>query len=312
MSNGLATRAAGLQITNIDELARIADMFAKSGLFKDAQDAAKAGVKIMAGQAWGIDPFSAMTGINIIAGKPAIGANLMAAKVKGSGKYDFRVREMTDQACSIEFFERGESLGVSTFTIEDARKAGTQNLQKFPRNMLYARAMSNGQRWYCPDVFTSPTYTPEELGAQVDGDGNVIEVARVERARPALEKPAEVVDAHPFDAAPPVDLDEIAEPVEAEQPELGVAPITGAQLKALHTVGSRLGFTNAQRDDFRAFVGSLVGRTLESSKDLTKAEASALLDRSPDEWLGALDAWNVERDVARDAASSSEEQVALL
>lgn len=118
---------------------------------------------------------------------------------------------------------------------------------------------------------------------------------------------------HPFDAGPPVDIDAIAEPVEVEeQPELGVAPITGAQLKALHTVGSRLGFTNAQRDDFRAFVGSLVGRTLESSKDLTKAEASALLDRSPDEWLGALDAWNVERDVARDAASSSEEQVALL
>ena len=51
----------------------------------------------------------------------------MAAKVKGGSKYDYRVREMTDQVCSIEYFEAGESLGVSTFSLEDAKKAGTQS-----------------------------------------------------------------------------------------------------------------------------------------------------------------------------------------
>jgi hypothetical protein len=30
--------------------------------------------------------------------------------------------------------------------------------------MLYARALSNGAKWYCPDVFGGPIYTPDELG----------------------------------------------------------------------------------------------------------------------------------------------------
>jgi len=110
-------------------------------------------------------------------------------------------------------------------------------------------------------------------------------------------------DPHPFDAAPPVDLDSIAEPVEVEQPELGVAPITGAQLKALHTIGTKLGFDNGHRDDFRAFLGDLVGRELASTKDLTKAEAMQLLDHSTDEWAAMLDSWNAERQMAAEGAA---------
>ncbi|NBO17384.1 MAG: hypothetical protein EBV07_00610 [Proteobacteria bacterium] len=54
-------------------------------------------------------------------------------------------------------------IGNSTFTIEDAKKAGTKNTDKFPRNMLFARAMSNGVKWYTPDVFAGPVYVPEEM-----------------------------------------------------------------------------------------------------------------------------------------------------
>ena len=119
-----------------------------------------------------------MTGIYIIKGRVSFSANIMAAAIKRSQRYNFRVREITGEKCVIEFFElwidKWESIGVSEFTIQDARKAGTQNTEKFPRNMLFARAMSNGVRWYCPDVLGGPVYTPEELGAKVDGDGDVI------------------------------------------------------------------------------------------------------------------------------------------
>jgi len=114
---------------------------------------------------------------------------------------------------------------------------------------------------------------------------------------------APAADPHPFDAAPPVDLDEIAMPPEAEQPELGVAPITGAQLKMLHTIGTKLGFGSDARDVFREFVGALVGRELASSKDLTKAEATRLLDHSQDEWAAMLDSWNAERQMAAEGAA---------
>ena len=50
-------------------------------------------------------------------------------------------------------------------------------MQKFARNMLFARAISNAARWYCPDLFSgNAVYVPEELGAIVDGDGNVVDV----------------------------------------------------------------------------------------------------------------------------------------
>ena len=155
----------------------IGETFFKSGMFADIKSAQQAVVKIMAGAEMGISPFAAMAGIHIIQGKPTIGAGLMAARVKGFGKYDYRVVEHTDKVCSIEYFQVAKSLGISTFTIEDARKAGTKNLDKFPKNMLFARAMSNGVKWYTPDIYESPVYVPEEMEA-VTEDATSIEVPK--------------------------------------------------------------------------------------------------------------------------------------
>lgn len=149
-------------------LMTVAEAFAQSGIFSDAKNAAQAFVKIMAGAEMGMAPFQAMTGIHIIAGKPVIGAGLMASRVKGFGKYDYSVAEHTDKICSIDFLQDGKVLGNSTFTIEDARKAGTKNLDKFPKNMLFARAISNGVKWFTPDIFSVPVYVPEEMAEQVE------------------------------------------------------------------------------------------------------------------------------------------------
>jgi hypothetical protein len=51
--------------------------------------------------------------------------------------------------------------------------------------MLFARAMSNGARWHCPDIFGGPIYTPEELGVEVDGEGEPVKTIVVEPAAPA-------------------------------------------------------------------------------------------------------------------------------
>ncbi len=158
------------------ETIKVGEVMAQSGFFQDSRQAAQAIVKILAGQEMGFGPFASMTGVHIISGRPAVGANLMAAAVKGSGRYDYRVKQMTDTVCEVSFLQSGQEIGTSKFSIEDARKAGTKNMDKFPRNMLFARAMSNGVRWFCPDVFNgAAVYTPEELGASTDQDGNVIE-----------------------------------------------------------------------------------------------------------------------------------------
>jgi hypothetical protein len=159
------------------EIMTIAKSFADSGMFPDCKSMAQAAVKIQAGREFGIQPFAAMSGIHIIQGKPTIGAGLMAARVKGFGKYDYKVIEHNDKVCSIEYFQGKESIGVSTFTIEDARKAGTKNLDKFPKNMLFARSMSNGVKWFTPDIYEMPVYVPEEM-ATITEDVQAVEVPK--------------------------------------------------------------------------------------------------------------------------------------
>lgn len=168
---------------NLDDLQRTARLLAASNYFDakggDALAIAQIATKILAGRELGYGPFASVQGIHVIQGRPALSANIMAAAVKNSPRYDYRVRKMDATECVIEFFERcdgkRESLGVSTFTMEDAKRAEVKNLNKFPRNMLFARAMSNGVRWFCPDVFSGNTvYTPDELGADVDDSGVIV------------------------------------------------------------------------------------------------------------------------------------------
>lgn len=194
MANEIVKAKQHQIISTMDDAERAAKAMAASGYFKDAAQLAQAVVKVLAGHEMGFGPFASMNGIHIIQGRPSVSANLMAAAVKASPRYDYRVVEMTDKRVSLAFFENGQQIGESAFTDEDAKKAGTQNMGKFPRNMLFARAISNGVRWFCPDVFSgSAVYTPEELGATVDGEGNVVDVSPV-----AVEKPQAQNEPQPY------------------------------------------------------------------------------------------------------------------
>lgn len=165
---------APYQPKDFDEIARIGKAMVMSGYFNDVKDVAQATVKVMAGAELGLPPFTSMTGIHIIKGKPALGANVIATLIKNDPRYNYRVTQMDDNLVSIDFYEGGELIGTSSFSAADAQKAGTQNMHKYPRNMLFARAISNGARWYTPGIFGgSPVYTPDELGVSVDEDGYI-------------------------------------------------------------------------------------------------------------------------------------------
>ena len=127
------------------------------------------------GRELGIGPTTALSNIIISAGKPTLGAALVGALIQKSGKYGYTVTEMSDQACRVEFFEKlanynGQgvrNLGTSIFTLADAQRAGLATARpgsQYPRNLLLARAITNGARWYCPEVFGGAVYDPEEMG----------------------------------------------------------------------------------------------------------------------------------------------------
>jgi len=199
----------------LQDTIQLSEILVRSGYFKDSSDAAQAVVKVLAGSEIGFGPIASMTGVHIVQGKPTIGANLLGAAIKGSGKYSYRVLEHTNDRCEIAFYERGQEIGRSDFTMQDAQVAGlTSNptWKKYPRNMLFSRAMSNGARWHCPDVFSGVTpYTPEEMGADVDEQGDVIDVTPTPVAQKPEPEP-EPDDAPFAGAEPPPDFLDVQVP----------------------------------------------------------------------------------------------------
>jgi len=186
------TNSAMSLISQAEKFNSIAKTFADSGLFTDVRTQAQCFVKIMAGAEMGIPPFTAMNSFHIIKGKTTMTANAIAARVKGSKRYDYRVMEKSAQKCVIEFYEHGQKVHTETWDVDRARKAGTQNMDKYPDAMLFARALTAGARAVCPDV-VGQYYTPEEMGAPVDAEGNYIDSTATVVDKPA-KRTVEIVD----------------------------------------------------------------------------------------------------------------------
>jgi hypothetical protein len=185
---------------NIADIQVLGQMMIDSGFFKDVRSVSQACVKIIAGAALGYDPFTSMNAFHIIEGKVTPTAGEIAARIKRSGKYDFRIDLLEDRGCVLSFTQSGALVGQSSFVESDAKAAGLANKdvwKKYARNMYFARALTNGARWYCAEVFGGPVYTAEELGADVamgaDGEMRVVEAS----SRPAGTGGASVVASVP-------------------------------------------------------------------------------------------------------------------
>lgn len=210
--NHVAKESRAEQIIAGLDIRQIGDVFAKSGYFQDAREAAQCIVKVLAGREMGLGPFAAMSGIHIIKGKASPGYQVLGACVKRSGRHDYQVRERTNKAAAIEFYRDGKSLGIMRWTIDDATAmglAGQDNYRKQPAVMLFARAMSQGVRTFCPEVTGGPVYTPDELGAAVNDEGEVI-------GDPEQPKPLKKVKAT---------LQEMAEQVQPDDDTFATQPL---------------------------------------------------------------------------------------
>ena len=176
-----ATMPPGMIVTSLADAIQIGRILAASRFFKDATNEQQAVAKILRGWELGIPPVAALENIAVIDGKTTLSAHLIAAKVAESSRYRLRVVNHTHEECVIRFEQKIEGnwdyLGVSEFTIDDARRANLlhkKNWQNYPKAMLYARAVVQGARWYCSSVFMGNIYIPEEL------DATTVDVSEVE------------------------------------------------------------------------------------------------------------------------------------
>lgn len=190
----------------INRLWRVAEALYKSGMFKDLEMAEQAYAKILIGHDLGLSPTQALMGLHIVEGRPMVSSTMLGAFAMRAG-YRWDAVEHTDTACDIHFYRDGEKIGESRFTIEDAERAGLlkpsrngkpSTHTKYPRNMNFARALSNGVRWFCSDatlgiaVYVEGEIVPESVALTAgEGDAEPVNIdlgPKVEKVIARAEK----------------------------------------------------------------------------------------------------------------------------
>lgn len=175
------------EITVVDsmkEIMSLGSIFAASGMFVDTKTQAQAVVKIIAGRELGLSPIESMTNIFFVNNRRALTSGVMASLVKKGGKYDYRTKKLDSEECVLEFFQiigdKKELLGESVFTFKDAAKAGLvnkDNWKNYPKNCLFARALSNGVKWFAPDAVCGYTLEEmEDIGQLTDPKPTVVSI----------------------------------------------------------------------------------------------------------------------------------------
>lgn len=142
----------------------------------------------------GLSTMAAITGIHVIDGKPSSSAALISALVRKAG-HRLRVSctgytatativrsdDPDHPFTSVWDLDRAkiagliDSVGPDGHPIARDSKGKPNAWQKYPQNLLKARAITEAARDACEEVLFGMHYTPEELGAPVDETGNVIE-----------------------------------------------------------------------------------------------------------------------------------------
>lgn len=138
------------------------------------------------GDMLGLSPMAAITGVHVIEGKPSASAGLISALVRRAG-HKLRVRgDSRSATCTIIRADDPDYAFEVTWTLkrnadgnpsaEEAGLLGKQVWKQYGASMLKARAITQCARDACEEALFGLHYTPEELGAEVDGEGVVLGV----------------------------------------------------------------------------------------------------------------------------------------
>lgn len=131
------------------------------------------------GRTIGVPAMTAILGIHVIEGKPTASAALISGLVRRAGH---KLRVVADEkkltvTATIVRNDDPDFVFTSTWDMDRAKTAeltGKKVWKNFPLSMLKARATTEVARDACQEALFGLLYTPEELGATVDAEGNPI------------------------------------------------------------------------------------------------------------------------------------------
>lgn len=181
-------------------LKEIASMAVKSGLLPSSiKTAEQACIIALKGRELGIPPMVAFAQISVINGKPCMSAELMLSQIyKTNPAAVINFLKNDNKECVIEASRKHSRTSTWSFTLEDAQNAGLLGKQvwkQYPAAMLRARAISAMARAVFPDALNGVSYTPEELGAEVEIDDDGTE--RIKDVTPKAKETEETKPLQP-------------------------------------------------------------------------------------------------------------------
>jgi hypothetical protein len=242
----------------------------------------EAAAAILFGDEIGLTPTQALQSVYVISGKPALYARAMVAIVLAAG-HQIETVSKSPSEVSVRGRRRGsENWTTETWTMARATKAGYASNKKYQTDaeaMLYSRAAADICRQVAPDALAGIGYSVEELEvepakvtitreAKPDAPKAIKRNAAPEPVEPEFDDPATTVDT------------ETGEIVDAEIVEPAAELITDPQMRKMRVLLTNVGMKD--RDVVLQYVRGIVGRDVDSSKALTKDEASKVIEALSD------------------------------
>lgn len=257
---------------------------------------------ILSGQEIGLSPMAALRSFDVIQGIAAPRAITLRAIVQSRG-HRMWVAEANSTRAIVRGVRAGETQVQESKWDMDRAKAlgltGKDNWRKQPQAMLVARATAECARLIAADAIHGIPYVAEELDDQGEVEPEPTQTVkpaakRTARRAPVEPKTPEPADEPDFDEPEQPTLEDAAPPFSQPQPQRKSAysvagnrpagddqPASPAQIRMLQAAYSKLGY---DRDRRLAAASDFIGHELKTFNDLTKAEASRLIDDiTPDE-----------------------------
>lgn len=262
---------------------------------------------MLAGDEVGLSPMASMNAFDVIQGRAAPKAMTLRAIVQSRG-HEIWVEESTDSRCVMRGRRAGSSIvQESDWTIQRARTMNLTSKSQWklqPQAMLVARATSECCRLVAADAILGIPYSAEEIAdevaaviAQATSEAPAGPARTAQRraskrsaATPQAERhalaEAPAARAGGTEAAAPSSplgpplpgedgYDEPA-PDDAPPPDPTNTQSSVEQNKMMHALFREADVTD--RDERLKLTGLLLGRQLDTSKGLTVADASAIID----------------------------------
>ena len=269
---------------------------------------------ILFGAELGLPPMQSLAKIDIVKGRPAPRAELARALALAAG-HEVWVDESTNTRVKVSGRRRGTDVVQSvTWTLDDAKRAGIASAMysRYPRQMLLARASAELIRQMAPDVLGGIAVFAEEA--------DDAPAAAPAASHPATAAGAPATTRRRRASTPPAEPEQSPPEPPATEPEpdptAPADPASDAQIKRMMVGFNAIGIK--AREDRLAFIAA-AATAVDSSRDLTKAEAARVIDAldavaqgrlTIDHTDGALaltPAEPVQRADAADAASGEED-----